>query len=182
MAAVKGGDADAFNRLLRKYEGPLVNYLVHCTGRRTDAEDLAQETFLRVYRAAPGYEPRAKFFTWLYAIATNLCRDWRRKRKSDLLSRAAPTAGAAGDDRADQELPAPPERTAEDRQADAIVRTALDALPESQRLALTLKVYEGRSYEEIADILGTSIAAVESLIFRARQTLRRTLGPARGAS
>jgi RNA polymerase sigma-70 factor (ECF subfamily) len=180
MLAAKEGDDDAFSRLLDAYAPRIVNFAYRYTGSSADADDLAQEVFLRVYRAKDTYEPKAKFSTWLYRIATNVCLDYKKKGKSDALRYAAPEfcRTTEGDDT--EVEPANPaekriEETLEQEDADAAVRAALASLPDNQRLALTLKVYEDRSYEEIAAIVNCSVSAVESLIFRARQSLKQKL-------
>lgn len=180
MLAFKNGDENSFNELLRKYEKPLVNFIYRYTFDLTAAEDLAQETFLRVYRAAPRYEPRAKFSTWLFGIAAHLCLDYKKKKRRDVTAGAKPIGVPSRPGEEDAaEIPdtgAPiPDVSAEKAAASDKVQACLLSLPENQRLALILKVYEDRSYQEIADILGVSVSSVESLIFRARQTLKTRL-------
>jgi RNA polymerase sigma-70 factor (ECF subfamily) len=180
MIAAKGGDDDAFSQLLDAYAPRIINFIYRYTGSRADADDLAQEVFLRVYRAKETYEPKAKFSTWIYRIATNVCLDNRKKDKSDVLRYAAPEFCRTDEGDNTEIEPANPadkriEEMLELENADAAVRTALASLPGNQRLALTLKVYEDRSYEEIASIVNCSVSAVESLIFRARQSLKQKL-------
>ncbi|MCX5778662.1 MAG: sigma-70 family RNA polymerase sigma factor [Elusimicrobia bacterium] len=176
MLAFKKGDEQSFITLLGKYTPRIVNYLYRTTGNAADAEDLAQEVFARVYAAAPRYEPTARFSTWLYTIATNIYRDYIRKQSH------APTAIQATDsdgesttpeayDRREKSL----EKIVEDLHRDVQIHACLQLLPETQRIALTLKIYENASYEEIAEILHTTVPAVESLLFRARQQLKKQL-------
>ena len=178
MIAVKNGDTGAFEGLLLKYEGPIINYVHRFTQDAREAEDIAQEVFLRVYKAAGTYVPSAKFSTWLYRIASNLSLDHLKKRKHSLTWAAQPVPGRdrdGGDIDVKDAASRTPETTAEDAAQKELVSSALSGLPDNQRLALTLKVYEDKSYKEISEILGCSVPAVESLIFRARQNLVKTL-------
>jgi RNA polymerase sigma-70 factor (ECF subfamily) len=180
MLAFKGGDEEAFSALLDRYTAPIVNFIYRFTGSRDDAEDLAQEAFLRVYRSAASYQPRSKFSTWLYRIATNVCLDYKRRKKRNPLQQAQPVIVRTKEGEEKEVEPhnaSEPaiEVSAEERQRQGEVQDALASLPEKQRLALTLKVYEDKSYQEIADILSVSVPAVESLIFRARQSLKNKL-------
>jgi RNA polymerase sigma-70 factor (ECF subfamily) len=176
MLAFKRGDEQAFITLLEKYTPRIINYLYRNTGNAADAEDLAQEAFVRVYAAARNYEPTAAFSTWLYTIATNLYLDHVRKRSH------AP-ASIEKTDRDDEAVPSEArdlrerslEKIVEDRHRDDQIRACLQSLPEAQRIALTLKIYDDISYEEIAEILHTTVPAVESLLFRARQHLKKEL-------
>lgn len=170
MMAFKEGILTAFESLLEKHKKPVLNYVYRFINDKTEAEDITQEVFLRVYKARETYKPEAKFSTWLYRIATNLCIDYKRKLKSDAL----------GYLKTDSDLKAntSPDLTdanVEQKQTEEIVRTSLSSLQETQQAALTLKVYENKSYGEIAQILSCSLKAVESLIFRARQNLKEKL-------
>lgn len=178
MLDVKAGDEASFDVLLRKYRAPLVNFLYRMVRDTATAEDLAQEVFLRVYRARNQYSPSAKFTTWLFRIATNLAlnsiRDNRRKMMEVYID-------APGDeDQAPRELPARDLRIDEhmvERDRADFVRRAIVALPEKQRVAVLLHKYEEMDYAEIARILGCSESALKSLLFRAYETLRVQLSP-----
>jgi RNA polymerase sigma-70 factor, ECF subfamily len=178
MLDVKAGDDGSFNVLLRKYRTPLVNFLYRMVRDTATAEDLAQEVFLRVYRARKEYSPSAKFTTWLFRIATNLAlnsiRDNRRRTME--VSIDAPVE----EDEAPRELPAREMRIDEhmvERDRAATIRRAVAALPEKQRVAVLLHKYEEMDYSEIAKILNCSESALKSLLFRAYETLRVQLAP-----
>ena len=179
MLDVKAGDDESFNLLLQKYRTPLVNFLYRMVRDTATAEDLAQEVFLRVYRARKQYSPSAKFTTWLFRIATNLAlnsvRD-NRHHQMDVSLDAAP----ADEDTAPLQLPAREMRIDEhmvERDRAAFIRGVISALPEKQRVAVLLHKYEEMDYGEIARILDCSESALKSLLFRAYETLRVQLAP-----
>jgi RNA polymerase sigma-70 factor (ECF subfamily) len=178
MLDVKAGDEASFNLLLQKYRTPLVNFLYRMVRNTATAEDLAQEVFLRVYRARKQYSPSAKFTTWLFRIATNLAlnslRD-NRYRQMDV-SIDAPVE----EDATPLQLPARELRIDErmiERDRSEFIRRAIAALPEKQRVAVLLHKYEEMDYGEIAKILECSESALKSLLFRAYETLRVQLAP-----
>jgi RNA polymerase sigma-70 factor (ECF subfamily) len=164
----------AFRLLVERWQLRVLAFLHRCLGDRDEAQDLAQETFLRVYRAAREgrYDPRARFGPWLFRIAGNLCRGRMRRRR---LLRWLPLSRSSGA----LDIPGPardrPDAAVEDASTAAAVRTALDRLPERQRIAVVLKRFEGMSYAEIAEVLQTTPAAVESLLVRAHMVLRQEL-------
>jgi RNA polymerase sigma-70 factor (ECF subfamily) len=179
MLDVKAGDEASFDFLLQKYRSPLVNFLDHMVRDTATAEDLAQEVFLRVYRARKQYTPSAKFTTWLFRIATNLAlnsvRDNRHLRMAVSLD-----APAGDEDSAPMELPSRDMRIDEhmiERDRSEFIRRAIASLPEKQRAAVLLHKYEEMDYGEIARILGCSGSALKSLLFRAYETLRVQLAP-----
>jgi RNA polymerase sigma-70 factor (ECF subfamily) len=178
MLDVKAGDDASFDLLLQKYRLPLVNFLFRMVRDAATAEDLAQEVFLRVYRARRQYSPSAKFTTWLFRIATNLAlnsvRD-NRHRRADV-SIDAPVE----EDEAPRELPAREMRIDEhmvERDRSEFIRRAVAELPEKQRVAVLLHKYEEMDYGEIAKVLECSESALKSLLFRAYETLRVRLAP-----
>jgi RNA polymerase sigma-70 factor (ECF subfamily) len=179
MLDVKAGDDSSFDFLLRKYRSPLVNFLNRMVRDSSTAEDLAQEVFLRVYRARKQYTPSAKFTTWLFRIATNVAlnsvRDARHRKME--VSIDAPTD--EGDSRP-MELRAPEKRIDEhllERDRIETIRRAILALPEKQRAAVLLHKYEEMDYAEIARVLDCSESALKSLLFRAYENLRMQLAP-----
>jgi RNA polymerase sigma-70 factor, ECF subfamily len=175
MLQVKEGDAGSFELLLNKYRRPLVSYLHRMVQNQAVAEELAQEVFLRVYRARGTYEPAAKFTTWLFRIATHLAlnslRDARHQRREQSVDAAGPDDQPLqlADRRANREE----QLIAEARLA--AVRQAIAALPEKQRAAVLLHKYEAMDYAQIADALGCTVSAVKSLLFRAYESLRVSL-------
>jgi RNA polymerase sigma-70 factor (ECF subfamily) len=181
MLDVKAGDESSFELLLRKYRTPLVNFLYRMVRDTAVAEDLAQEVFLRVYRAREDYAPSAKFTTWMFRIATNLAlnsvRDNRHRRMEISMDQTADT----GEDElpalevADRAPNVEQELVARNR-ADMILR-AIHALPEKQRAAVLLHKYQELDYDEIARVLECSESALKSLLFRAYETLRTELAP-----
>ena len=180
MLDVKAGDDESFDLLLQKYRSPLVNFLGRMVHDRATAEDLAQEVFLRVYRARKQYTPSAKFTTWLFRIATNLAlnsvRDHRHQRME--FSIDAPANDEEGS--LPRELPAREMRIDErmiEQDRTEIVRRAVLALPEKQRAAVLLHKYEEMYYAEIAKVLECSESALKSLLFRAYESLRVQLAP-----
>ncbi len=178
MLDVKAGDEASFELLLQKYRSPLVNFLFRMVRDRATAEDLAQEVFLRVYRARAQYSPSAKFTTWLFRIATNLAlnsvRD-NRHRQMDV-SIDVP----ADEDETPMQLPSRDMRIDEhlvERDRSEFIRRTIAALPEKQRVAVLLHKYEEMDYSDIAKILDCSESALKSLLFRAYETLRVQLAP-----
>lgn len=169
MLQAKNGDLHAYETLVNKYTKPLLNFIYRFLKDRQLAEDIAQETFFRVYRARDTYKPGSKFSTWIYTIATNLSLDTRKKEKRDASGHVLSLQDA------NRELgssDSPVYAGAEKSSLEENINAALQNLPEAQRIALLLKVYEDKSYTEIAEIIGCSKSAVESLIFRARQNIK----------
>ena len=183
MLDVKAGDEASFELLLHRYRTPLVNFLYRMVRNREQAEDLAQEVFLRVYRARAEYVPSAKFTTWLFRIATNLAlnsvRDHRHEKLN--ISMDAPiTADAEDGDQRTLDVPETHPNIEQHLVEDArrkMIRHAIDKLPEKQRAAVLLHKYQELDYAEIAKILTCSESALKSLLFRAYETLRVELAP-----
>jgi RNA polymerase sigma-70 factor (ECF subfamily) len=183
MLDVKSGDEQSFALLLHRYRSPLVNFLYRMVRNREQAEDLAQEVFLRVYRARADYVPSAKFTTWLFRIATNLAlnnvRDTRHQRSEISLDAPLTPDSEDGDDRpldvADQH-PDIEQHLVEQARA-RMIRRAIEKLPEKQRAAVLLHKYQELDYSEISKILECSESALKSLLFRAYEALRVELAP-----
>jgi RNA polymerase sigma-70 factor (ECF subfamily) len=165
MAQVAEGDMAAFGELVERHQERAWRIACHYVGDRAEAEDLAQEAFLRILSASGRYKPSARFTTYLYRVVANLCLDHRRKRRPSLpgdLPHAQSTAGA------------PDERLrAEER--DRAIEAALDLLPDRQRMAAVLRYYEGLSLDEIAEAMDATYKAVERLLARARASLEPRL-------
>ena len=175
MLRVKDGDSCSFEILLTKYRRPVVNYLYRMVENQAIAEELAQEVFLRVYRARTSYEPTAKFTTWLFRITTHLALNSLRDRKGEKRRQSLDTAA---DDQTPIELadgrPNREQQLVEDTRLVA-VRVAIAGLPEKQRAAVLMHKYQELDYSQIAGVLGCSVSAVKSLLFRAYETLRERL-------
>jgi RNA polymerase sigma-70 factor (ECF subfamily) len=181
MLGVRAGDDTSFELLLQRYRIPLVNFLYRMVRDSAQAEDLAQEVFLRVYRARKDYAPSAKFTTWLFRIATNLAlnsiRDGRH-RQMDVSIDQTVDDGEQEQARIDvaDKSPNVEHRLLELDRA-AMIRRAVDALPDKQRAAVLLHKYQEMDYSDIARALDCSESALKSLLFRAYETLRVQLAP-----
>jgi RNA polymerase sigma-70 factor, ECF subfamily len=181
MLRVKAGDWLSFAALMDRHRGVVERFLFNKVRNRALAEELAQETFLRVYRARLGYQPTARFKSWLFQIATNLAsnsrRDRRRERLHDSLDGqpeyAVPMQIRDARPTVEERLVA--------RSKFGVVRQAVAALPDKQRTAVVLHKFYGAEYSEIARRLGCTEPAVKSLMFRAYERLRATLGEAQAA-
>jgi RNA polymerase sigma-70 factor (ECF subfamily) len=182
MERLRDGDMEAFQVLFTKYSGALVKFAYRFLGSRDRAEEVAQTAFLQLYRARKRYKPKARFATFLYRIATNLCLNELRKfeysGKIDSLDtpyESESDGSRFADWLPDHDSPGPAQSLAS-REAAIEVRKLLKHLPPNQRMALLLSRVDGFSYQEVAENLDTSVSAVKSLIFRATATLRRELG------
>ena len=177
MLRVQRGDRDAFTELLAKYQKPIYNFILRTVRDQTEAEDLAQTTFVQVWKSAKRYRVDARFSTWLYTIARNLCLNEIRRRSRH------PAESLDGQIRGDEER----EVQIEDRSApqpagevlhgelEEKLAEALGDLPENQRTAILLCQRDELSYEEIGRVLNCSLSATKSLIFRGRETLKARL-------
>ncbi|HMD06202.1 MAG TPA: sigma-70 family RNA polymerase sigma factor [Candidatus Acidoferrum sp.] len=183
MLDVKAGDEQSFELLLQRYRTPLVNFLYRMVRAREEAEDLAQEVFLRVYRARKDYVPSAKFTTWLFRIATNLAlnsvRDNRHQRMEVSLDAPVIIDAEDGDEKPLDIAEKHPniEQYMIEEARKKMIRHAIDKLPEKQRAAVLLHKYQELDYGDIAKILECSESALKSLLFRAYETLRVELAP-----
>jgi RNA polymerase sigma-70 factor (ECF subfamily) len=178
MLRVAEGDEAGFNYLASKYHRPMIHFLYRMVGNQAVAEELAQEVFLRVYRARSSYRAEARFTTWLYRIATNLAvnhaRDTRHERNAQTiyLDQPDPETGTTPDV-ADDEPTAEQQLMRDERMA--AIRLHVMALPERQRMAVLMHKYQGMDYRQIGEVLKLSESATKSLLFRAYQTLRDKL-------
>jgi RNA polymerase sigma-70 factor (ECF subfamily) len=180
MLDVKAGDEESFDLLLHKYRSPLVNFLGRMVHDRATAEDLAQEVFLRVYRARKQYTPSAKFTTWLFRIATNLALNSLRDHRHQRMEVSIDAPANDDEDAPPRELPTREMRIDEqmvEQDRTEFIRQAVLALPEKQRAAVLLHKYEELDYAEIAKVLECSESALKSLLFRAYESLRVQLAP-----
>jgi len=180
MLRVKRGDTAAFEELVEKYKQPVMNLLYRTLVDATEAEDLAQNVFLQVYKSAHRYRASAKFSTWLFTIARNLClNEIRRRSRHPAESLDAGDADHGEEPRLQVREPSSPapDMAAVRGELHQKVELAISQLPENQRLAILLCREEELSYEGIADVLGCSVSATKSLIHRARETLKHKLKP-----
>jgi len=178
MLRVAEGDEASFNYLAEKYHRPMIHFLYRMVGNQAVAEELAQEVFLRVYRARSSYRAEARFTTWLYRIATNLAvnhaRDTRHERTAQTVYLDEPDQETGTTpDLADDEPTAEQQLLRDERMA--AIRRHVMALPERQRTAVLMHKYQGMDYRQIGEVLKLSESATKSLLFRAYQTLREKL-------
>ena len=181
MLQVKQGDEAAFEELMERYQNRVLTVLYNALGQREEAEDLTQEVFLRVFRARHGYQPTARFATWVFTIANNLASNARRSRKfRKSVPIEARESGPLGPRPQEQLVEATgPTASGELQRGEvsAIVREAIEKLNERQRMAVLLNKFEDMSYEEIGHAMDLSPTAVKSLLSRARTNLREMLEP-----
>ena len=182
MLRAKQGDDGAFTQLVKAYQDRLTNIFFHMLQSQEAAEDLAQDVFLRIYRARHGYLPTARFSTWLFRIANNLASNSRRakgRRKEVNLagSESGPLGVRPTEQLATEKSGLMPNRQLDRRELQTVVQQAMEQLNERQRMAVLLHKYEDMSYEDIADAMEVTSTAVKSLLSRARENLRTALEP-----
>lgn len=175
MLQVKRGDRAAFNAIMDRYEKPVLNMVYRYLQDYDGAQDLMQETFLRVYKARERYEVRSKFSTWLFQIAVNLCLNERRFRSYRRHDSIEAMAGQEIPRELEDARTLSPEELSRKAETAALVRAAVQSLPEEERVMVILAKWEEKSYEEIAEIMGCSVDAVKSRLYRAKKMLREQL-------
>jgi RNA polymerase sigma-70 factor, ECF subfamily len=185
MKAAAQGDERAFNHLVEKHHASVIRVATRLLGGdEVEAHDIAQQVFLRVWKAAARYEPTAKFTTWMFTIVRNqVFSEARRRQRRPTVPLSAPThaegdSAISDDHRAewqDHSVTSPDDQLLK-QELWRKIDQAIAALPEQQRLAVTLRRYEDLSYDDIAAVLQTSVSSVKSLLFRARGELRTALG------
>jgi len=180
MLQVQRGDRVAFEQLVEKYKQPVINLVARVLGDFTEAEDITQNVFVQVFKSAARYRVSARFSTWLFTIARNLCLNEIRRRTRH----PAESLDVSHPEHDDQPLrqfedtrTQPPPEAALGRELEAKIQEALNDLPENQRTAILLFRQEEMSYEEIARVLGCSLPATKSLIHRGREALKQRLKP-----
>ncbi len=175
MARVKHGDTEALRELIEAHQNRIIGTVAKMLGDPADAEDIAQQVFIRVWKSAARYEPTAKFTTWLFKITRNLVFNELRRRKRH----PAQSLDAVNEDDRPMQTPdhtvKAPDTALLDEEMQRAIQSAIDELPEAQRMAVILRRYEDISYEEIGEILDLSVPAVKSVLFRARTELREKL-------
>ncbi len=174
VARAAGGDTEAFNQLIVRWERPIYALAYRTLGREEDARDVSQETFLRAFRSLRGFKGESKFSSWLYRIALNLCRDQlRRQRRAPFVStpEGVDLVELAGEGEGVEPLD---EVVGRRRLGEAVAR-AMEHLPEEQRTAVVLKEYEGLTFQEIADLVGCPLSTVKTRLYQGLTVLRREL-------
>ena len=175
MLRVRDGDLEAFERLVTRHQHSVVGTAAKMLGGAADAEDIGQQVFVRVWKHAARYQPSAKFTTWLMTITRNLVfNELRRRRRSHQVSMDAEEADLIKHQFVDEQA-VPPSEEVLDSELHEAIDAAIASLPETQRLAIVLRRYEGMPYEQIAEVLKTSVPAVKSILFRARAELKARL-------
>ena len=174
VARATAGDQDCFNQLVARWERPIYALAYRTLGRDEDARDVTQETFLRAFRSIGGFRGQAKFSSWLYRIALNLCRDWIRRE------RRAPIVQPPEDvDVMELAAASEPSESIEDlvarKDLSRAVERAMALLPDEQRTAIVLKEYHGLTFQEIAELLGCPLSTVKTRLYQGLTVLRREL-------
>jgi RNA polymerase sigma-70 factor (ECF subfamily) len=180
MLQVKAGNVQAFETLIDKYKQPITNLIARTLSDPTEAEDIAQNVFIQAYRSADRYQAQAKFSTWLYTIARNLClNEIRRRSRHPALSIHAHVNEEG--DTTESQIPdlrtVAPENQLLQTELEEMVQQALNQLPENQRSAIVMFQDQELAYEDIAKVLQCSLPATKSLIHRGRETLKKILKP-----
>ncbi|HSC26098.1 MAG TPA: sigma-70 family RNA polymerase sigma factor [Vicinamibacterales bacterium] len=174
VARSRAGDLDSFNQLVLRWERPIYALAYRVIGREEDARDVAQEAFLRAFRALGGFKNQAKFSSWLYRITLNLCRDWMRRERRTPVSQ--PPEGVdvielAGEADATESI----EDLVARKELGRAVEKAMAGLPDEQRTAIILKEYHGLTFQEIADLLDCPLSTVKTRLYQGLLVLRRQL-------
>ncbi len=180
MQRLQKGDLQALEVLVDRYKQPVISFVYRSLLDATEAEDIAQSVFLQVYRSADRYRPSAKFTTWLFTIARNLALNEIRRRSrhpTETLESLDPSAERETSHEIKGDPHAEPDRQALTMELNRKLEEAIANLPEAQKSAILLCQQEDLAYEDIAKILGCSLSATKSLIFRARETLKQRLKP-----
>ena len=177
VARSREGDLDSFNQLVVRWERPIYALAYRVIGREEEARDVAQETFLRAFRALGGFKGQAKFSSWLYRITLNLCRDWIRRERRTPVSQ--PPEGVdiielAGETEPSESI----EDLVSRRELGRAVARAMAMLPEEQRTAIILKEYHGLTFQEIADLLECPLSTVKTRLYQGLIVLRKQLSEA----
>ncbi|MFW6287751.1 MAG: RNA polymerase sigma factor [bacterium] len=172
----KNGNKQVFEELIQRYQDRVYHTTFRMLGNHEDAMDMAQETFIRVYKSLGNFKSKSSFSTWLFSITGNICRDELRKRQ-----RSLKTYSLSSDDRFNNDLPedsdrkSNPEKASLSRELSSTIQKKVDQLPEEQKFVFVLREFEDLSYQEIAEILDISLGTVKSRLSRARRALRDDL-------
>lgn len=179
---VRRGERHAFDLLVLKYQRRIMRLLVRVMGDTADIEDIAQETFIKAYRALPQFRAESAFYTWLYRIAMNTARNWQaaRARRPAGISVAENQDGETFEQIDSLTDSSTPESILASQQVADTINAAIQELPEDLRKAIVLREIEGMSYEDIATVMQCPVGTVRSRIFRAREAIAARLRPVLG--
>ena len=177
MAAVAAGDDSAFAKIVEKHQRAVLGTIAKMTNNSSDTEDIAQQVFIRLWKSAKRYQPTAKFTTFLFTITRNLVFNETRKKARRNEHSLDGQEDGWHQSIEDQNNHSRPDKSIEQNELRSVIDQAIASLPEKQRFAVILRRYEKMPYEEIAEVLGLSISAVKSQLFRARTALREALEP-----
>lgn len=164
----KAGDSSTFEPIIKTYQDRIYNLCYYLLGNPQDAEDAAQEVFIKAFRNLKGFRPEASLYTWLYRIGVNTCLDQKRKLRPEPLGNESQAEGLASTEPS-------PERRYESKEIGQAINSALEHLSKNSRAVIVLKEIEGLPYEEIAEVLNASVGTIKSRLSRAREELRRLL-------
>jgi RNA polymerase sigma-70 factor, ECF subfamily len=174
VALSMGGDVESFNQLVLRWERPIYALAYRVIGREEEARDVVQETFLRAFRGIGNFRGQAKFSSWVYRIALNLCRDWiRRERRAPILP--TPEGVDVVELAAEQEPAESIEDLVARKDMSRVVAEVMTKLPDEQRTAIILKEYHGMTFQEIADLQGVPLSTVKTRLYQGLNVLRRYL-------
>jgi RNA polymerase sigma-70 factor (ECF subfamily) len=174
VARCLAGETECFNQLIVRWERPIYTLALRLLGNDEDARDVSQDTFLRAFRALPGFKGQAKFSSWLYRIALNLCRDWaRRRRRTPIVP--VPDGVEMAELGSSERVDEPFEDVLARRELSQTVARAMRVLTADQRAALILKEYHGLTFQEIAELLGCPLSTVKTRLYQGLTVLRREL-------
>jgi len=178
MLRFQQGDESAFREIVEQHKLSVLNLCYRFVGNKDDAEDIAQDVFIRILNAASRYRPDASLSTWLYRITVNVCLNFQRRKKIlnfFSLNHQLESGQTAGNRLPDPISDEQPDIMLEKKELQTLVQQAIQSLPENQQTVVILHRFEGLSYQEIADVLNTSVSAVESRLHRAKLNLQRKL-------
>lgn len=178
----QNGDESAFREIVEQHKLSVLNLCYRFVGNKEDAEDIAQDVFIRILKAAPRYKPEASLSTWIYRITVNVCLNFQRRKKIlnfFSLNHEYESGQTAGDRLPELISEDQPDSDLEKQELQQLVQDAIQSLPENQQTVILLHRFEGLSYQEIADVLDTTVSAVESRLHRAKLNLQKKLKSAK---
>ncbi|MDD2889313.1 MAG: sigma-70 family RNA polymerase sigma factor [bacterium] len=174
IKAVANKDESAFEILVEKYKYSVLNIIYRYTANRTEAEDISQDIFVKIWHSADSFKYKSKVSTWIYKVVVNYCLNFKNKNKINANIQSLDELSEKGEIIIDSSRE---HKTYENQETDKIVRESINKLPERYKMVLVLSRFESKSYQEISEIMNLSIPAVESLIFRAKANLKKVLLP-----